>query len=100
MIENRLQQEYFFLAINEKLCRSRIDKTWRCYDLLQPLANKNIQSVLIAATKYWYEPKYGVPESYDQMCLNHREQVEHIMVTSFMSGNEAKRWEVVARIIE
>ena len=75
--------------------RVATQSTLKCIEI-----ESNIQSVLIAATKYWYEPKYGVPESYDQMCLNHREQVEHIMVTSFMSGNEAKRWEVVARIIE
>ena len=92
--------EYLFVAINEKMCRTKIDKTWRCYNLLQPLANKNASGVFLAATKYWYEPKYRLPESYEKMCLDHREQLEHIMVTSFMSGNEAKRWEVVARIVE
>ena len=87
------------MSINEKMCRTKIDKSWRCYNLLQPLANKNISGVYLAATKYWYEPKYGLPESYEKMCQEHREQMEHIMVTSFMSGDEAKRWEVVARIV-
>ena len=91
--------EYLYLSINEKLCRTKIDKTWRCFDLVKPLANQDIQSVFITATRYWYEPKYGVPESYDKMCLDHRKQIEHIMVTSFMSGNESTRWQVVAKIV-
>ena len=68
--------------------------------MLQLVANKNVSVLFLAATKNWYDPKYGLPESYEKMCLDHREQLEHVMVTSFMSGDEAKRWEVVARIIE
>ena len=82
------------------MCRTRIDETWRCYNLMPPIANKNIQSVFIAATKYYYEPKYEIPKSYEQMCADHREQLENIMVTSFMSGDDEYRWEVVARIIK
>ena len=81
------------------MCRTKIDKSWRCYNLLQLVANKNVSTLFLAATKYWYDPKYGLPESYENMCVDHREQLEHIMVTSFMSGDEAKRWEVVARIL-
>ena len=94
-----MHPDHLYLAINEKMCRTKIDKSWRCYNLLLPLANKNISSVFLAATKYWYEPKYGVPETYEAMCEEHREQMENIMVNSFMSGDETKRWEVVARIV-
>ena len=92
--------EYHFLAINEKMCRTKIDKTWRFYNILQELGNKDIQGVFLAATKFCYEPKYGVPESYDEMCSDHRKQIEHILVTSLMSGDDVKRWEVVAKVIE
>ena len=82
------------------MCRTKIDKSWRFYNILQELANKDIHGVFLMATKFCYEPKYGVPETYDQMCSDHRKQIEHILVTSLMSGDDAKRWKVVAKVIE
>ena len=68
--------------------------------MLEQVGNKDIHVIFYMATKYFYDPKYGVPESYDKMSSEHREQLEHMVVNMVMSGDDGKRWDVVARIVE
>ncbi len=81
------------------MCRTKRDQTRNFYHMLKQLDNKDMRGVFLMATKYCYEPKYGVPESYDQMCSDHREQLEHILVNMLMSGDDVNKWEVVAKVI-
>ena len=88
------------LLINDKICRCTSDKNWRCNQLVEILAEKKgIQSVFTAASSVWYDPKYGIPRSYETMNVDHRAEVEHMMVNSYMSGDDWKRWEVIGRVI-
>ena len=87
------------VLINEKLCRCRTDETWRHHQGIKMLGeHKGVQSVFLGAMKGWYDPKYGMPKSYEAMNPDHRAEVEHNMVKSFMLGDDSKRWEVIGRI--
>ena len=94
-------KQQIILLINDKVCRCQTDRTWRCHQLLEQLSAKDkaIESVFIAASTYWYDPKYGIPLSYKEMKPDHRAEVEHILVNSFMSGDEWRRWEVIGRLV-
>ena len=93
--------QQIILLINDKICRCQPDTNWRCHQLLQLLTGKDkaIESVFVAASTFWYDPKYGIPLSYKEMKPDHRAEVEHTLINSFMSGDEWRRWEVIGRLV-
>jgi len=89
------KEEIVFLSLNKKILR---------IDLLN-LEEKNTKFIRIArgreldfqlVSKYWYEPKYGVPTSADEMHDELRSYVEDVILEDVLVGEMINRYKAVA----
>ena len=74
-------------------------------DITEPCAQRGIletsrgeQLAYMIAGKWIYDPLYGVPDSYEDMCEDQCLAVEDWFIEFFLVGDMENRWAVVARL--
>ena len=89
-------KEIIFLALNNKIVR---------FDLNGITENTHFKGkdrgtnfAFQIASKYWYEPKYGVPKQVEDMQEELQCYVEDMVVESVLIGEVSKRWTIVATL--
>jgi hypothetical protein len=88
-------KEIIFLALNNKILRFDLNNiTENTTHFIRQ--NRGTHFGFQIASKYWYEPKYGVPKQVEDMQEEVHRYVEDMVVESVLIGEVSRRWTIVA----
>ena len=96
--KDKEDEDIIFLALNKKVLR---------FDLRLPVKytkvvrlNRGKQWAFQIVSKFRYDPRFGVPATYEDMTEEHRLYVEDTVLDSYLVGELNKRWSIVALLRE
>jgi len=84
------------LALNQNILQLDISEPCAHREILQ--TNRGTQLAFVIAGTWIYEPKFGVPASYEDMSMDHCGAVEDWFIEFFLVGDMAESWDIVAQL--
>merc|ERR1712013_20207 len=88
--------DIIYTALNTNILRLDITKPCAQRGILETARGKQLAYMI--AGKWIYDPLYGVPDSYEDMCEDQCLAVEDWFIEFFLVGDMEHRWAVVARL--
>ena len=94
--KDRANEDIVFLALKTKVIRFDLNGVTEHTPILK--RDRGTQWAHLIASKYMYDPKFGVPAKVEDMTDDHHRYVEDMVLDSLIIGEVNNRWIVVASL--
>ena len=89
-------EDIVFVALKTKVIRFDLTGVTEHTHILK--RDRGTQWAHLIASKYMYDPKFGVPAKVEDITDEHHRYVEDMVLDSFIIGEVKDRWTVVASL--